>query len=54
MSIQVFSSVQLLSRVQLRHPMDYRTPVLPVLHHLPESTQTHIHRVGDAINHLIL
>ena len=28
---------------------------LPVHHQLPEeSTQTHVHRVGDAINHLIL
>ena len=27
---------------------------LPVHHQLPEFTQTHIHRVGDAIQHLIL
>ena len=25
------------------------TPGLPVHHQLPESTQTHVHRVGDAI-----
>ena len=29
--------------------MDYSTPGLPVHHQLPESTQTHVHRVGDAI-----
>ena len=29
--------------------MNYSTPGLPVHHQLPESTQTHIHRVGDAI-----
>ena len=30
-------------------PMNHSTPGLPVHHHLPEFTQTHIHRVGDAI-----
>ena len=30
------------------------TPGLPVHHQLPELTQTHAHRVGDAIQHLIL
>ena len=29
--------------------MDYSTPGLPVHHQLPESTQTQVHRVGDAI-----
>ena len=29
--------------------MDCNTPGLPVHHHLPEFTQTHVHRVGDAI-----
>src|SRR5574340_576528 len=29
--------------------MDCSTPGLPVHHQLPESTQTHVHRVGDAI-----
>ena len=29
--------------------MDCRTPGLPVHHQLPESTQTHAHRVGDVI-----
>ena len=30
-------------------PMNRSTPDLPVHHQLPEFTQTHIHRVGDAI-----
>ena len=30
------------------------TPGLPVHHQLPEFTQTHVHRVSDAISHLIL
>ena len=30
-------------------PMDYSTPGFPVLHHVPEHDQTHIRRVGDAI-----
>ena len=42
-------SVQLLSRVRLCDPMNHSTPGLPVYHHLPEFTQTHNHRVGDAI-----
>ena len=29
--------------------MNHSTPELPVHHQLPESTQTHVHRVGDAI-----
>ena len=29
--------------------MNHSTPGLPVPHQLPESTQTHVHRVGDAI-----
>ena len=29
--------------------MDCSTPGFPVLHHLPALTQTHVHRVGDAI-----
>ena len=29
--------------------MDWSTPGLPVHHHLPEFTQTHVHRVRDAI-----
>ena len=30
-------------------PTDRSTPGLPVHHQLPELTQTHVHRVGDAI-----
>ena len=30
-------------------PMDFSTPHFPVHHQLPELTQTHVHRVGDAI-----
>ena len=30
-------------------PMNCSTPGLPVNHQLPEFTQTHVHRVGDAI-----
>ena len=30
-------------------PMNRSTPGLPVHHQLPESTQTHVHRVSDAI-----
>ena len=30
-------------------PMNCSTPGLPVHHQLPESTQTHAHRAGDAI-----
>ena len=45
-----FSLVQSLSRVQLfATPMNCSTPGLPVHHQLPESTQTHVHRVGDVI-----
>ena len=29
--------------------MDCGTPGLPVHHQLPETTQTHVHQVGDAI-----
>ena len=35
-------------------PMDCSTPGLPVHHQLPELAQTHIHRVSDPSNHLIL
>ena len=31
------------------NPMNQNMPGLPVHHQLPESTQTHVHRVGDAI-----
>ena len=45
----MFSSVQSLSRVWLCDPMNRNTPGLPVHHQLSESTQTHVHCVGDAI-----
>ena len=35
-------------------PMNRSTPGLPVHHQLPEFTQTHVHRVSDAISHLTL
>ena len=44
-----FSSVQSLSHVQLCDTMDCSMLDLPVHHQLPESTQTHVHWVGDAI-----
>ena len=42
-----FSSVQ--SRPTLCNPMNRSTPGLPVHHQLLEFTQTHVHRVSDAI-----
>ena len=30
-------------------PMNRSTPGLPVHHQLPEFTQTHVHRVSDAV-----
>ena len=45
-----FNSVQLLSCVRLFcDPMNCSMPGLPVHHQLPEFTQTHVHRVSDAI-----
>ena len=43
-----FSSVAH-SCLTLCNPMNHSTPGLPVHHQLPEFTQTHVHRVGDAI-----
>ena len=47
------NSVQFSSVAQscptLCDPMNRSTPDLPVHHHLPELTQTHVHRVGDTI-----
>ena len=43
-----FSSVAQ-SRPTLCEPMDCSMPGLPVHHQLPELTQTHVHRIGDAI-----
>ena len=46
-----FSSVQFSRSVvsDSLQPMNCSTPGLPVHHQLPELTQTHVHRVGDAI-----
>ena len=43
-----FSSVAQL-RLTLCNPMDCRTPGFPVHHQPLEPTQTHVHRVSDAI-----
>ena len=51
--LSIWSSVQFSSVAQscptLCDPMNCSTPGLPVHHQLPEFTQTHVHRVGDAI-----
>ena len=48
-----YSSIQFSSVAQscltLCDPMNHSTPGLPVHHQLPEFTQIHVHRVGDAI-----
>ena len=51
--VQFSSVVQ--SCPTLRDPVDCSTPDLPVHHQLPELAQTHVHRVGDAIqpSHLL-
>ena len=38
------------SCLTLCNPMNHSTPGLPVHHQLLESTQNHVHRVGDAIS----
>ena len=43
-----FSSITQ-SFLTLYDPINRSTPGLPVYHKLPECTQTHAHRVGDAI-----
>ena len=53
MSSLIFFFIQFSSVAQscptLCKPMDCSTPGLPIHHQLPEFTQTHVHRVGDAI-----
>ena len=44
----MFSSVAQLC-LTLCDPMNHCKPGLPVHHQLPESTQTHVYRVSDAI-----
>ena len=53
-SVQVSSVIQ--SCPTLCDPINSSMPGLPVLHQLLESTQTHVHCVGDAIqpSHLLL
>ena len=46
-SVQFSSVAQ--SCLTLCDPMNCSTSGLPVHHQLPEFTQTHVHRVGDAI-----
>ena len=46
-SVQFSSVTQ--SSLTLCDPMNRSTPGLPVYHQLPESMQTHVHWVGDAI-----
>ena len=46
-SVQFSSVAQ--SCPTLCNPMNRSTPGLPVYHQLPEFTQTHVHRVSDAI-----
>ena len=50
------SSVQFIAQscLTLCDPMNCSTPGLPVHLQLLEFTQTHVHRVSDAISHLIL
>ena len=51
--LQFLCTVQFSSVAQLCptvcNPMNCSTPGLPVHHQLPEFTQTHVHRVSDAI-----
>ena len=47
MKVQFSSVTQ--SCPTLCDPMNHSTPGLPVHHHLLEFTQTHVHRVSDAI-----
>ena len=57
-SIRKFSSVQFSPVIQscltLCDPMNHSVPGLPVHHQLWEFTQTHVHRVGDAIQHSVI
>ena len=46
-SVQLSSVAQ--SCLTLCDPMDCSMPGFPVHHQLPELTQTHVHRVSDAI-----
>ena len=51
--MRMFLSIQFSSVAQscptLCNPKNHSTPGLPIHHQLPEFTQTHVHRVRDAI-----
>ena len=49
--LSIYLSVQLSHSVLSGscNPMDRSMPGLPVHHQLPKFTQTHVHRVGDAL-----
>ena len=47
-TLMQFSSVTQ-SCPTLHDPMDCSMPGFPVLYHLPELAQTHVHRISDAI-----
>ena len=49
LSLSVQFSLVAQSSPTLCNPMNCSTPCLPVHHQLLEFTQTHVHRVGDAI-----
>ena len=51
MNIISFSSVSSVAQPcpTLCNPMNCSRPGRPVHHQLPEFTQTHVHRVGDAL-----
>ena len=51
--VQFSSVTQSCLTVGFCDPMDCSTPGLPVHHQLSEFTQTHVHWVGNAIDHLI-
>ena len=51
-SVQFSSVAQ--SCLTLCDPVDCSMPGFPVYHQLPELAQTHVHRVGDAIQPLLL
>ena len=57
-TMQVFNITQFSSVTQscltICDPVNHSTPGLPVHYQLPESTQTHVQWVDDAIQHLIL
>ena len=53
-STDIVQSSSVAQTCRLCNPMNRSTPGLPVHHQLPVLTQTHVHQVSDAIQHLIL